>query len=218
MSDNGGYEQHLPALYQGDSFWARFLKPFERIFSTGATLAGGVTVQGFEQVIDQMHERFVPDLAPRNFLGWLAAWLALTLREDWDEPTQRTLIRRISSLYPQRGTPAGILSMLELYLPTTPPAPTVSIVEASALQVGVTSTVGVDTWVGGDLPHHFTVRVEFPRTNLATFELRRRAVIDIVEREKPAHTFYDLEMLIPTMQVGVHSTVGVDTVLGNELV
>lgn len=218
MSANGGYEQYLPALFQDDPFWVRFLKPFERLLSTGATVDGSA-IDGLEQVIDRMHERFVPELAPQNFLAWLAGWLALTLREDWDELAQRTLIRRISGLYPGRGTRAGIEAMLALYLAAgSSSPPSVSVVEALAFQVGVHSTVGVDTWVGGDLPHHFTVRVDFPASNLATFDLRRRAVIDIVEREKPAHTIYDLEVLIPTMQVGVRSTVGVDTVLGNKLV
>ena len=38
-----------------------------------------------------------------------------------------------------------------------------------------------------------------------------RALIDL---EKPAHTFYELIPVFPSMQIGRHSTVGVDTLLG----
>ena len=38
----------------------------------------------------------------------------------------------------------------------------------------------------------------------------------IIDQEKPAHTFYAFRFRdVPTMQIGVHSTVGVDTVLGS---
>jgi len=40
-----------------------------------------------------------------------------------------------------------------------------------------------------------------------------RALIDL---EKPAHTDYELELRYPTMQLGVHSTVGLDTLLTPE--
>ena len=36
----------------------------------------------------------------------------------------------------------------------------------------------------------------------------------LIELEKPAHTDYELDWIYPTMQIGVHSTVGVDTLLG----
>jgi hypothetical protein len=32
--------------------------------------------------------------------------------------------------------------------------------------------------------------------------------------EKPAHTYYTLEVVVPAFQIGVQSTVGVDTLLG----
>jgi hypothetical protein len=38
-----------------------------------------------------------------------------------------------------------------------------------------------------------------------------RALIDL---EKPAHTFYELVPIFPSMRIGWHSTVGVDTLLG----
>jgi phage tail-like protein len=225
--DERGFERYLPAFYRADPFWARLLKPFEKVLSgvgDGVTI-DGAAVPGLEEVVDGIHRYFDPDETPRDFLKWLAAWLALSLREDWDEPTQRSLIRSIASLYPIRGTRRGLEAMLDLYLrasdpppPGLPPEVAVSIVEPVALQIGTHSTVGVDTWVGGGAPHLFTVRVDFDRIGPRSLDLRPRAVVDIVDREKPAHTYYELELLIPTLQVGVRSRVGVDTVLGNKLV
>ena len=35
-----------------------------------------------------------------------------------------------------------------------------------------------------------------------------------IDQEKPAHTAYDIEFEHSTMQIGVRSTIGVDTLLG----
>lgn len=49
----------------------------------------------------------------------------------------------------------------------------------------------------------------------ALLALRKIAIIRaLIELEKPAHTDYELDVIYPTMQIGVHSTVGVDTLLG----
>ncbi len=37
----------------------------------------------------------------------------------------------------------------------------------------------------------------------------------LIEQEKPAHTDFNLKLVYPTMQLAVHSTIGVDTVLGS---
>lgn len=222
MSDTG-YERYLPELFRTDPFYGRFLKSFQKILSgvNDGVLVDGQPVVGLEDEIDGVSQHFVPDQTPTAFLKWLAAWLALSLREDWDETTQRMLIRRIASFYPRRGTRSGLEDLLNLYLqagaPPGPPAVVASIVEPVAFQVGVHSTVGVDTWVGGGAPHHFTVLVDFQVVTPSSLELKPRAVADIVDREKPAHTYYDLQLLIPTIQVGVRSTVGQDTVLGNKV-
>jgi phage tail-like protein len=212
-----GYQRYLPAFYHSDPFWARYLRPFEQIQSSGATV-DGTAVVGLEQIIDRLHQHFSPKDAPGPFLPWLAGWVALSLREDWDEDTRRALIKEIASLYPTRGTPAGLEAVLRLYLKASGPAPLpkVAIIQPQALQVGVHSTVGRDTWVGGGRPHHFIVQVDFDSVTPSALKLRPGAVIDIVDREKPAHTYYDLQVLIPTMKVKDRSTVGESTVLGNK--
>jgi hypothetical protein len=43
---------------------------------------------------------------------------------------------------------------------------------------------------------------------------KRAALRAIIDMEKPAHTYYDLLIANPTMQIGVTSAVGKNTVLG----
>jgi hypothetical protein len=43
---------------------------------------------------------------------------------------------------------------------------------------------------------------------------KTKALHEIIQLEKPAHTYYGLTITVPTMQVAVHSTVGSDTLLG----
>jgi hypothetical protein len=39
-----------------------------------------------------------------------------------------------------------------------------------------------------------------------------RAIIDL---ERPAHTYYELITIVPTLQIGKFSTIGKDTLLGD---
>ena len=61
------------------------------------------------------------------------------------------------------------------------------------------------------------------RRALGAFQLREldrvqlhheERIAALIDLEKPAHTFYDLDLQFPTMQIGVTSTIGVDTLLG----
>ena len=76
------------------------------------------------------------------------------------------------------------------------------------------STLGVDTVVGGALPHYFLVKVVQDTVDGPLLERNLQVARAIIDQEKPAHTYYDLIFESPTMQIGVHSTVGVDTLLG----
>ena len=141
-------------------------------------------------------------------MPWLASWVALILREDWKEEEKRRFISRIVPLYRLRGTKAGLTEMLRTYTDMG-----VEIREYhEPLQVGMTSTLDVDTMIGGGPAHYFLVRMILEQSDLlARKEQIARAIID---QEKPAHTFYDLEIETPAFQIGVRSEVGVNTMLG----
>jgi len=215
------YLGHLPGVFQegtapGETaFLGRFLLAFEAILSGLAgvdTTVDGQGVIGLDRQLDHIHTYFDADLAPEEFLPWLSGWVGLSLRTDWTTAQQRRFLGRIVPLYRLRGTKAGLEEMLRTYTGMG-----VEIAEfAAALRVGDVSTVGIDTVIGGGPPHYFEVRMftdERDPDARARVERIARAIID---QERPAHTHYTLDIETPTMQVGIFSTVGVDTLLGHE--
>jgi phage tail-like protein len=159
--------------------------------------------------IDDIPDLFDPRAAPADFLPWLASWMALTLRADWDESQQRAVLAKIIPLYAKRGTKSGIEEYLKIYA-----GEGVTIKdELSPLQIGASSTVGVDTVVGGQPPYFFIVNVAFAEPDAEKIKLKVKAVKDVLDIEKPAHTFYQLNFQGPTLQIGVASTIGEDTLI-----
>lgn len=208
------YMQYLPAVFQeadnrlGFSFLGRFLLAFEHILSG----LEDTEPPGIEQTVDGIDAYFDPMLTPNKFLAWLASWVALTLRADWTEPEQRRFIAGIIPLYRLRGTKAGLIGMVNTY--------TKFNVEMHELpfQVGVISTVGKDSLIGGVLPHHFYIKMILQQREgsefLKEFERKKQIALAIVKQEKPAHTYFSWLFETPTMTIGVYSTVGIDTFLG----
>lgn len=147
--------------------------------------------------------------APPQFLDWLSDWVALALRADVTEAQQRALIANAVPLYAQRGTPAGLAALLALY--------DVGVVieeDLDAMQIGDHSTIGEDTRIGGGAPHSFRVTVNVPTPDPDRLRDIERRLTAIIDAEKPAHTVYQLTSDTPPMQIGVRSTIGVDTMLG----
>lgn len=209
----------LPALLQqdrvagGPNFLGRFLLGFEQLLLG----LGDEAEPGLEERIAGIHRYFEPgpalpagQRAPAEFLPWLAGWVALTLREDWDELRQRELIAQAASLYRLRGTRRGVEAFLRIYTRLG-----VAVDElATALQVGVHARVGVDTVIDGGAPYFFRVRVFLPSSDPAQRKAQLGVAGAIVDLQKPAHTHYTLTVVTPAFQIGVHSTVGADTLVG----
>jgi phage tail-like protein len=206
------YLNYLPAIFHDDPFLGKFLLAFETVLSQ----APPDHPAALETLIAQSHIYLKPLVsggdngrAPQSFLPWLAGWVALTLREDWDEEVQRKFIREVVTLYRQRGTKAGLTRLLQIYLGDRTP---VTIYDD-------------DTDFGFDPPAHF-FQVEITVNDRDPVALRRKQQIAqaIIEQEKPAHTFYALQMLVPTMRLlseelaaqlgGERLILGVNTLLG----
>lgn len=207
------YLQYLPGMYQAaaekGAFVGRFLKIFEKIL-TGINddLA---PKEGLEEVINRLHGFFDPETTPKEFLDWLAGWVALTLRGDWDDLAKRRLLKRIIPLYKKRGTKEGLSEYLRIFV-----GPNVQLDEyLTGITVGETGTVGVDTFVGGLMPHFFIVTITFASIiNLGFIQDTVTATKSVLNLEKPAHTYYALRFQIPGIQVGQRATVGADTIIG----
>jgi phage tail-like protein len=168
------------------------------------------SVAGLGQKIEWLYELIDPDLTPARFLPWLASFAALSLRPGLKKPRQRKLIKGIISLYRVRGTKAYLEKLLELCLDVQS---SVTEDEIPPLQLGVHSTIGNDTYIGGGPAHFFRVSLDTEELDASQVELQRQFAREIIELAKPAHTTYELTFASPRMQIGIHSTIGQDTVL-----
>jgi phage tail-like protein len=227
-AEGSRYLDYLPAVFQQDArrgktnWLGRLLNGFEAILTgAGDPAAPGLEEQleGIPGLLGGVERTFEPGpgladgrRAPEEFLDWLSGWVALSLRADVAPERQRVLIANALRLYRIRGTKAGLEELIGLY--TTLGA---TVREAGPrLQIGVHSTVGVDTSVNGGAPHYFRLTVRLPTTSPDEIAAQRRIVTSIIDAEKPAHTYYTLDIETPILQVGVTSRVGVDTLLGGE--
>lgn len=193
------YLEYLPAYLETDPFLGRFLLAFENILSGIPEQETDFTPQivdkntaslwGLETLIDQIHTYFDPQQTPGEFLPWLAGWVALSLRDDWDEKTKRQFISQMVPLYQIRGTVPGLKKMLAIYLESfglTYPQRTISIFEFD------------------DKPHYFQVQLALPSNQVIDPERywrEFRIAKGIIDQEKPAHTYYALRILTLTMQI-----------------
>lgn len=226
------YLDYLPAIYQQDTpadrpnFLGRFLLAFEKVL----TGLGDLEEPGLEEILDGIidpisgalrlagvHRYFEPgphlpdhERAPSEFLEWLAGWVALSLRADLDELRQRDFIARAVSLYRLRGTKQGLEEFVRIY---TRLGVTIDEMDTS-FRLGVHSTIGVDTLLDGGGPHFFRVLIRVPTPDPEQIRQHREVSTAIIDLEKPAHTHYVLDVETPTLQLGVRSTIGVNTLLG----
>jgi phage tail-like protein len=197
-------EAFLPELFQEAATPSPVASEIPRL----VRIIGSIFAE-FGDRIDGIPNLFDPFTAPADFLPWLASWMALTLRADWDESQQRAVLAKIIPLYAKRGTKSGIEEYLKIYA-----GEGVTIKdELSPLQIGISSTIGSDTVVGGQPPYFFIINVAFAEPDPERLKPKVRAVKDVLDIEKPAHTFYQLNFQGPTLRIGVASTIGTDTLI-----
>jgi hypothetical protein len=123
---------------------------------------------------------------------------------------RRRLLASIIPLYRIRGTRQYLEHLLALCVDAFVSVQDEQIAE---FQLQKHSTVGVDTFVEGGPPHFFSVTLVAPKLNPQEKDKQIGIAHSVIELAKPAHTFYQLSLVSPRMQVGVHSTVGLDTIL-----
>lgn len=226
-----GLLDYLPAIYHDDPLLGQFLLAFEKLLlgrtdgvpirspkgNEGGSSASTTTPgsdperQALETTIAGIANLFDPHKTPDDFLPWLAAWTSFTMRADLDPIQQRNFISNIIHLYRRRGTKQNLVDLLKIFTTGTP-----KVAESSAdgLRIGLNSTIGKETWLGGSPAHYFQVTLVLPEAADAKTHQRRMSIArELIELEKPAHTFYDLKVEFPGMKIGV-SKVGIDTLLG----
>jgi phage tail-like protein len=173
------YVRYLPAILTRDEFMGRFLRIFESVLAP------------VDQQIDGLERYLDPDLAPEQFLPWLASWLSVTVDDRWPRPRQVALIRAAPDLHRWRGTRRGLIEHLRLYLDVTP-----EIEEtAGGLRLGPSTQLGLRTVLGESGPrHHFVVTLRVPDPAAIDYT----AVAALIDAQKPAHCTYSLVILPAT--------------------
>jgi len=198
-SIKSSYLEYLPDLLQNQPILNGFLLAFEKVLSgfpdqenneqfviNSLPQKSKNEISGIEQIIDSISNFFDPNRTPEEFLPWLANWVALSLRDDWDEQAKRKFIHHISYLYRLRGTKAGLETMLELYVnPEWKPNQDIK-------------NVTIDEEF--NIPHYFQVEV-YLKTRLNELEQQKRIILSIIDQSKPAHTFYALRLTFPTIRI-----------------
>jgi phage tail-like protein len=149
------YLQNLPAMFQENDFLGRFLQIFEAIW------------EPLEWRQDHFELYFDPRTSPAGFLPWLASWLNLTVNPHWPEDRRRRLLDEAMELYRWRGTPYGLMRMIEV---------------CTGLSVEITET-GVEP---------FVFRVRLPAGGSSG---ERELIEQLVVTHKPAHVGYVLEVI-----------------------
>ena len=145
-----------------------------------------------EQRIDGVARYFDPLQTPPEFLSWLSSWAAFTLRSDLDVDQQRKFLAKIVSLYRRRGTKDNLQLLLSIF---------------------TTGAPKVEEYTDAASVHRFKVTLNLP-SNAAVVQRQHAIAQALIDLEKPAHTICDLFLEFNTMQIGVTSHVGVDTLLG----
>jgi len=178
------YLDNLPAAFRSDDFVGEFLLAFEAVF-TGLPGAGE---PGLEEVIEGADRYVDPLTTPAEFLPWLAGWVALAVRADWDDDTTRGFIREIVPLYRLRGTAAGLRRILQIYL--------------RPLGDEVSGDDDVVVYDDFDAPEHFfQVRLVLSDNDPNRLRAVQEMAQAIIAVEKPAHTIFALKVVIPTMRL-----------------
>jgi hypothetical protein len=150
--------------------------------------------------------RRVPSGSGTAFLSWLAGWIGLALRPDRGEQWNRQLVRLAGRIWPWRGTQVGCEAFLNSWLRGEARATIFD--PANPLQIGLVSTIGVDTIICGSVPHFFWVDLVTDERNSRLYhpdglhELIQAAQ-QVLRQEKPTHTYADLRLQAHTMQIGV---------------
>ena len=217
------YLRFLPEILrggEGDSgFLANYLKIFEALLSGRDEPAAAdlpaleKTIAGLPALMDPgltpVKEEVVapapaPPLLTSPFLDFLGRWVALTFDQNWGLDKRREWLRRIVPLYKQRGTFAGLSAYLAMFVGNV-----VRVEEpVGGFIVGIkpSSIVGVSTFIAGAPAYYFRVRLVygfFPTPfDFATWKNLRQSTRDIVDLEKPAHTYYTLRANAPGIIVG----------------
>lgn len=152
--DMSTWLRYLPEVYQQHEFIGRFLLISESMFAP------------LEWIVDNFDLYLDIQIAPEEWLAWMASWFDLLLLPELPVGQQRRIMDQLGWLFLRRGTRAGLVRMLELYFDVTP-----EIIEDDVC--------------------HFTVRLPLSESKNG---IGRDVAERIITAQKPAFASYRLEI------------------------
>lgn len=232
------YTRFLPPIYRSQPIAADLL---DRFLTVNQSILSGIENE-IEDLPLLFDSRAASWSEPPSWLGWLSGWLTFILDEQWPDAQARQNLEGAYRLYGKRGTLEGLRLYLKIYGGVNAiieePAAATSIwsletsgflgmstmLAPAALQGAVLDTsatadasyLSTDNDLGAalfeDLAHVFYVGVYCAELTSSGALDRIRAVL---EREKPAHTTYQLRVIEPAMRVGVQCRIGIDAIVAD---
>lgn len=203
-----GHEQ--PDDDETNEFLDKYLLAFEQVLLGTEETKAGKMPKGLEQIIDSLHDLIDSNEAPEEFLTWLMQWVSFNFTAALPLAKRRTLIATLIPLYRFRGTKFYLQTLLRVLLDVHA---SIDEEDYPDFQLGVSSRVGRYACLGGGAPHFFRVTIAMSTVSAGLRQSQRRITADVIELAKPAHTTYEIRIIYPLFQLGIHSTVGVDTLL-----
>jgi phage tail-like protein len=157
--------RELPAVYLEDDFAQRFTAGLDEVLAPVLL------------TLDCLDAYFDLDLAPADFLDWLAGWVAAPVDADGEPEVRREVVRHAVEVHRWRGTARGIELALRV---------------ATGAGVAVTDSGGVtcSATPTGEPPPDGVPEVRVRVTGAADEALVRRVLASAV----PAHVRLTLEM------------------------
>jgi phage tail-like protein len=166
----------LPAVLQEDAFCARMSLAFDESFAP------------ILSTLDCLTSYFDPDLAPPDFLQWLAGWVGLDIDETWPVARRRLLVAEAIELHRIRGTREGLRRLVALYAGIPP-----DVEESGACAWSQTA----GTPLPGSEQSNLVVRLDLPSGGWVVPAVVER----IVRSARPAHVPQYVEIRVGTKQV-----------------
>lgn len=151
--DASSWLKYLPSIYLDNDFTGRFLLIFEAMMSPDIW------------VIDNLDLYFAPEIAPLEWVRWIASWFDIYIAPELPAERQRAILSQAGWLAARRGTRAGLERLLELYSGVRP-----EIIEEAA---------------------HFTVKLPMSESSVS---LPRELLESLIIKNKPAFASFSLEL------------------------
>ncbi len=182
VKSNASYLNFLPEVYNYDDFINRFLMMFESFWKP------------VDQQISQIENYFDPDLAPEQFLPWLASWVGMEIDPSFPGDRIRDLIRCAIPFSHSRGTAQSLKLFLEMYS-----GGKVDISERKAQNMLIGGSMGLGDGMALGLdnkPNTVLVKMTVPSSELDRTGFTKakyaKKIKEFIRSIVPAHTVFTL--------------------------